>query len=172
MKAIFLIAGMSVIAAAPALAMTAPAAHAKRTSTLTIKGSVSTACSLTTSSFTFTIGIGYIHAPGNAILKQNMLAVRCTKGASTKIAMNTGLYGSAAGVKFGSRSMKDSSGDVMGYELCHDNACSAIWTPQGYNYVSPGDRGSALPVWTRILTGQPHVNQGSYSDSVTVTINF
>jgi spore coat protein U-like protein len=68
--------------------------------------------------------------------------------------------------------MKDASGDYLGYELCHDNACSSVWTAQGYNYVSPGDSGSQLPVWTRIKTGQPQARLGSYSDSVTVTISF
>jgi spore coat protein U-like protein len=155
----------------PAAAVSATPVHT-RTATLKIKGSVLTNCSLTTSDFTFTIGLGYIHAPKNTILKQGSLGVRCTKGAVVQIKMNAGLYGSAAGSQFGSRSMRDAGGDYLGYELCHDSACSAIWNNQGYSYTSGSDAGSSLPVWARILTAQPQVRQGNYSDSVTVTVNF
>ena len=168
MKRIAAVAALVLVTVAPALAVTT---H-KKTATLTVKGSVASTCTLTTPAFSFNIGVGYIHSPGNTILKQNTLGVKCTKNATTQITMNTGLYGSAAGSQFGSRSMKDSSGDYLGYELCHDNACSAVWNSQGYNYVSPSDHGSSLPVWTRIKTGQAQTKQGSYSDSVTVTISF
>ena len=168
MRRITLVVLLCLVVMSPALAVTT---H-KKTSTLTIKGSVPATCSLTTSPFTFNIGIGYIHSPGNAIVKQTSLGVKCTRGASTQITMNTGLYGSAAGSQFGTRSMKDGTGDYLGYELCHDNACSSIWSSTGFNYVSPGDSGSSLPVWTRIKTGQPQAKQGNYSDSVTVTISF
>jgi spore coat protein U-like protein len=86
--------------------------------------------------------------------------------------MNTGLYGSKAGVSFGTRSMKSSPGNsYLGYELCHDSGCSSIWTPAGFAYTSPTDAGSSLPVWARIKAGQ-QVDAGSYSDSITVTVNF
>lgn len=160
-----------VIAASPANAAQTPSVH-KKTATVSIVGSVGTTCTLTTPSFQFNIGIAAIHQPGSAILKQASLGVHCTKGASAQIGMNTGLHGSAAGPQFGTRSMKDAGGDYLGYELCHDNACSAIWATSGYTYLSSTDKGATLPVWTRISTGQPHAKLGSYSDSVTVTISF
>jgi spore coat protein U-like protein len=172
MKRIALLAALLALTLTPAFGATTAVTHGKKTTTLTVKGSVSTTCLLTTSPFTFSIGIGYIHSPGNAVVKQNTLGVKCTKGATTQITMDTGLYGSAAGAQFGSRSMKSPNGDFMGYELCHDSACSAVWTPQGYNYISPSDTGSSIPVWTRIKTGQSQVKQGSHTDSVTVTISF
>lgn len=168
MRRITLVLLMCVVSTAPAWGVTT---H-KKTSTLTVNGAVPATCTLTTAPFSFNIGIGYIHAPGNVIEKQTTLGVKCTRGATTQITMNTGLYGSAAGSQFGSRSMKDGSGDYLGYELCHDTACTSVWTPQGYNYLSPGDSGSVLPVWTRIKTGQAQTRLGSYTDSVMVTISF
>jgi len=161
---------MLVLAASTAMAGDATT-HA-RTGTLTVKGSVLTNCSLATSPFTFTIGLGYIHGPKTTILKQGVLAIKCTKGASVQIKMNAGLYGSAAGLQFGTRSMRDTAGDYLGYELCHDSNCASIWNAQGYSYTSPSDTGSSLPVWARIFTAQPQVKQGNYTDSVTVTVNF
>jgi spore coat protein U-like protein len=151
-------------------AQTTTAVH-KKTASVNVVGSVATTCTLTTPSFQFNIGIAAIHAPGSAILKQGMLGVRCTKGASAQIGVNNGLNGSAAGAQYGTRSMKDSGGDYLGYDLCHDNACAAKWT-SSYTYLSPNDKGTSLPVWTRITTGQTHAKLGSYSDSVTVTISF
>lgn len=153
-------------------AQAAPTAH-NRVGALQIRGSVLTNCTLSTAPLTFSsIGIGYVHAPGNAILRQSSLAVRCTKGAAVQISMNAGLYGSAAGSRFGSRSMKALDGSYLGYELCHDSGCANIWSTQGYTYASASASGSSLPVWGRIVTGQAQAKQGSYADSVTVTVNF
>lgn len=159
---------------APGSGALANATHA-RNATVTVRGSVPASCSLATtpaSGFVFTIGLGYIHGPGHAVLQQGSLTVKCTNGAHTQIGMNTGLNGAKAGAQYGSRSMSDGSGDYLGYELCHDGGCSSIWSASGYTYVSTSDAGASLPVWTRILSGQPHVKQGQYSDSVTVTISF
>jgi len=150
----------------------AAATHSK-TQTLTVRGSVSQNCSLTTSPLAFpSMGIGYVHQPGKTVAMQSSLGMRCTKGASVQISMDTGLYGGKAGPQFGSRSMKSSNGkSYLAYDLCHDSACASVWTPQGYTYVSPSDAGSSLPVWGRIKTGQ-QADLGSYSDSVTVTVSF
>jgi spore coat protein U-like protein len=149
------------------------AATRQRAATLQVRGSVSSNCTLATSPISFTIGAAYIHGSNNpTVLKQSTLGIKCTKGAVTQISMDTGLYGSKAGVQFGSRSMKSNPGkNYLGYELCHDSGCASIWTPQGYAYTSPSDAGSSLSIWARIKTGQ-QVDAGSYSDSVTVTVNF
>lgn len=162
------------------LASMAPASGAAantsgKSAALTVKGTVPASCSLATlpaGGFTFTIGLGYIHGPGHVILRQGTLSVKCTNGAHTHIAMDAGLSGARAGTQYGSRSMADGNGNYLGYELCHDSGCSSIWNAAGYTYVSTSDAGSSLPVWTRIVSGQPHVQQGQYSDSVTVTISF
>lgn len=143
-----------------------------KSATLAVKATVQVACTLSTPSFNFSIGIGAIRAPGSLIEKQGALFVQCTKNSTTHIAMNSGLYGSRAGSRFGSRSMGSSDGAYLGYDLCHDSACTSVWTPSGYNYTSPSDAGSSLPVWTVIHTGQNQVKQNSYSDSVIVTISF
>lgn len=152
----------------------AATAHS-RSATLQVRGSVSTNCSLLTNAINFTsIGIGYLHSASNPpIVKSSTLGVKCTKGAVTQILMNAGLYGSKAGTQFGTRSMKSNPGkNYLGYELCHDSNCASIWSATtGYTYTSPTDAGSSLPVWARIKTGQ-QADAGSYSDSVTVTINF
>ncbi len=168
MKRMVLAVTLAVVTATSAGAVTKP----RRTTTFTVGAPATTRCTLSSSSFAFTIGIGYIKAPGNTILKENFLNVACTRGANTQIAMDAGLHGTAAGTQYGSRSMSDGAGSYLGYELCHDTACNSVWSPSGYTYISPTDRGSSLPVWTRILTGQPHLKQGQYTDSVTVTVSF
>jgi spore coat protein U-like protein len=151
----------------------AAAAHGK-TQTLTVRGAVSQDCTLTTYALTFpSVGVGYIRPPNrNPVLAQSSLGVRCTKGSVVQIAMNSGLYGTLAGAQFGSRSMKSSDGrSYLGYELCHDAACTSTWSPAGYAYTSSSEAGSTLAVWGRIVTGQK-ANADAYTDSITVTVSF
>ncbi len=152
-----------------------PVTAVARTQTpkLNVMGAVIQDCTLSTSPVSFpSIGVGYLHSPGKTVLAQSSLSVHCTKGATVQIVMNAGLYGSKAGSQFGSRSMKSSPGNsYLGYDLCHDSGCASIWSPQGYNYVSPSDAGPALALWGRIKTGQ-QVDTGNYSDVVTVTVSF
>lgn len=169
MKRTLLLAAALIVMPGPSLA----AGHGK-TQTLIVRGAVSQDCTLSTNPMTFPhIGVGYLHPKGNKpVVQQSSLGVRCTKGSSVQIAMDTGLYGSKAGTQFGSRSMKSSPGNsYIGYDLCHDSACASVWTPSGYTYRSPTDVGSSLPVYGRIITGQ-QADAGSYSDTVTVTVSF
>ncbi|HET7813890.1 MAG TPA: spore coat U domain-containing protein [Candidatus Baltobacteraceae bacterium] len=138
-----------------------------------MRGSVLQNCLVSVGSVTFpNAGIGYIHNSGNVVLTQSSLGMRCTKGAVAQISMNTGLYGSKAGTQFGSRSMKSTQGkNYLGYDLCHDSACASVWSPAAYTYTSATDKGSSLPVWGRIKTGQ-QADSGTYADSVTVTVSF
>lgn len=166
-RVLFLVAALGLL---PANSDAAP--HSK-TQTLNVRGSVSQDCTLSMNPMAFpSVGVGYIHPAGRNVLVQSSLSVHCTKGSVVSIAMDSGLYGTAAGAQFGSRSMKSSPGtDYLGYDLCHDSGCASIWSPAGYIYKSPSDAGSTLPVWGRILTGQKS-GQGSYSDVVTVTVSF
>ena len=175
MKRTALAVTLAIATTTPALAVTAPAVtHGKKTSAMTVGATVvpNVTCKFTTPNFNFEFGVGYIHAPGKVITQQRPLVVTCTKGAKTQITMNTGLYGDKAGAQFGSRSMGSPDGHYLGYELCHDSGCKAVWTPQGYTYVSPTNNPSSLPVWTVIKTGQSQVKQDPYHDAVTVTISF
>jgi spore coat protein U-like protein len=161
----------AVIAVIPSLTT---AATRTKTQTLTVRGSVTQNCLLTAHAVTFpNVGIGYIHNAGNSVFTQSSLGVRCTKGAVAQISMNAGLYGSKAGTKYGSRSMKSTQGkNYLGYELCHDSACANVWSATtAYTYTSPSDVGSSLAVWGRIVTGQ-QADAGTYTDSVTVTVSF
>jgi spore coat protein U-like protein len=164
-----------VFAAAVALmpSMSNAATHSK-TQTLTVRGSVSQNCLLTTQPVTFPqIGIGYLHNAGKTVYAQSALGMRCTKGAVAQISMNAGLYGNKAGSQWGNRSMKSTQGkNYLGYDLCHDSACASLWsTTTASSYTSPSDAGSSLPVWGRIITGQ-QADAGTYTDSVTVTVSF
>jgi spore coat protein U-like protein len=149
---------------------TSGAAAHSHTATLTVKGSVTLKCTLSTSPISFSMTEGYLHSPGNTVVQQSALGVDCTKGASAKVVMNSGLYGSKT--SFGSWSMKSSPGkNYLGYNLCQNSSCATLWT-QSYSYMSPSDKGSSLPVYAEIKTGQSQVDAGSYSDSVVVTVNL
>lgn len=167
-------AALATLAAAFVSAPPLHAATQKQSLTTAVKinAAVSPDCFVSTPSFSFTLGIGFVQAPGSATAKQSALSVRCTKGARVGVGLDLGLYGGATQPQFGTRAMKlSTSASYLGYELCRDSSCASVWAPSGYTYISPGDAGSTLPVWARITTGQ-RVFLGSYSDSVTATLNF
>ncbi len=141
-------------------------------SSVQVKATVTQQCSISTSPIAFTLGIGYVQAPGKSTYKQSSVGLRCTKGASVAVGLDRGQYSGNTDARFGSRSMKlSTSASYLGYELCHDSSCASVWLPSGYTYVSPTDAGSSVPVWARIVTGQ-RVFLGSYADSVTASVNF
>jgi spore coat protein U-like protein len=176
MRRIVFTATLVVLTATPTLAVTTtPVTHGQKTTAIAVGATAvsNVSCAFGFPAFDFHIGINYIRNPGNIVTQNTPLGVWCTKGATTQISMNYGLYGSKAGSQFGNRSMKSpNDGTYLGYDLCHDAACHAVWTPQAFTYVSTSDVPQFLPVWTVIKTGQKQVNQVDYNDSVTVTVSF
>lgn len=159
-----------IAASAPPLLASTQTQH--HPTSVQIHAAVSPDCFVSTPSFAFNLGIGFVQAPGSSTYRQGSLTLRCTKGAHIAVGLDLGLHGGATAAQFGSRSMKmPSSANYLGYELCHDAGCGNVWAPSGYTYVSPSDTGSALSVYARIVTGQ-RVFLGSYSDAVTATLNF
>jgi spore coat protein U-like protein len=144
---------------------------------VTIKAAVSTRCSVTTFPIAFTLGSGFVQSPGSSLVKHSSLALKCTKGANVAVGMNRGLYAGSTSATFGSRSMRltvtNSKGgwQYLGYDLFHDNACTTVWAPTGFTYVSPSDAGSSVDVYARVITGQ-QVVLGTYTDTITATLNF
>ena len=170
MKSAILFAAAIALMLEPATAST----HSK-TQALTVRGSVTQNCLLSTNAVTFpNIGIGYLHNAGKTVYSApSSIGMRCTKGAAAQIFMNAGLYGSKAGSQYGARSMKSAMGkNYLGYDLCHDSACASTWSATAaYTYTSRSDSGSSLAVYGRIITGQ-QADASTYTDAVTVTVNF
>lgn len=102
------------------------------------------------------------------------LAFTCTKGVSATVALDSGLY-----VSGGVRRLAGPSANFLQYDIFKDAGRTQSWTALPGGTVTavstskntPLGGGTGLPAYGRI-PGNQDVVAGSYSDSVTATINY
>ena len=97
--------------------------------------------------------------------------VRCTKGATIQIGIDTGSHSGA--VVGSSRAMQFGT-DHLGYDFYRDAAYATLWTnsaPGWYSFVSPSNAPNPITVYGRVPGGQD-VPAGTYTDTVVVTVNY
>jgi spore coat protein U-like protein len=98
------------------------------------------------------------------------VSVACTKGVSAWIGLNFGQNASAS-----PRSMKDSAGDLLPYDLYKDSPGGTVWgntSTTGLTLTAaPSKAARNYAVHGRIASGQD-VPAAAYSDTVTATVNF
>jgi len=98
---------------------------------------------------------------------------RCNRKDPITISLNDGIWGNIA-----QRKMRSVSGDELSYSLYKDAARTEVWGGAGgqlYSDPDPLGRGAGdavtVPIYARIFPRQD-VGAGTYSDSITVTINW
>lgn len=109
------------------------------------------------------------------------ISLTCTKGDNVVIQLSTGSNAGAAGsvacaTLACSRAMKDSGTDYLGYDIYTPNgtvcAYSTVWnTSNTVTWIPSTMAALNVPVCGYIAAGQ-YVPDASYTDSVTVTVNY
>jgi spore coat protein U-like protein len=98
------------------------------------------------------------------------LTVACTKGATTTIGLDLGSNASGS-----TRRLANGSGGFLTYEFYQDSSHSTVWSNSGSGLVSPpaapSKDGRVFNVYGRVASSQD-VPSGTYSDTVTATVNF
>jgi spore coat protein U-like protein len=164
-----------VAALAISTALVPGAANAGSASTsMSVTSSVVAKCSVSAPTLAF--GNWDVVTYGSAALNQSQtLTYTCTKG-------STGVYVTADAGSNGShasgttRAMADGAGDYLSYELYTDSGYTTVWntTNSGGHTFAPtfsSSHTATSTVYGQIPSGQDAV-VGSYSDSVSVVINF
>jgi spore coat protein U-like protein len=162
------------IALAAALFMAqAPAFAGSSPTTFTVKAKVDANCTISATDLDFgsydpLVANKTVSAPLDA---QTSVAVLCTKGSSpVTVGLNTGTHAT--------RFMSNGT-DSLQYELYSDVAGGTVWGNSGGALVTWGAFGSiasqgtgvSRTVYGRIPGGQD-VSVGSYTDTITATVNF
>ncbi len=151
-----------VLASAPMLSA------ATATSSMTVNATVSANCSITTTAVTFPAAYDPIGTNATAPADgTGTIAVTCTKGAGTSIALNLGSNASGTQPR-----MKGPGSDYLAYMLYSDSGRTTAWS--GVTRGIPAAISKAtqsFPVYARIPGGQD-VSVGSYADTVTATLNY
>jgi spore coat protein U-like protein len=160
------IGAVPLLAALVALAALSARAESRFT-TLVVRSDVATNCRIAVSDLSFG---GYdplvIHA-ASSLDASAILTVTCTKGITMNVLVDDGSHESA-----GARRMASGSQNLS-YELYRDASRSSRWERGNVRALRAGGVFSptTLGVYGRIPAGQV-VPAGSYSDTVTATVDF
>jgi spore coat protein U-like protein len=166
---IALAAIVACIAAGPALFA------ATATTTFTVTASVSANCTISATGISFTYDPISANAT-TAAIATGTVTIACTKGSGPSIGLNAGNHaGAVAGV---TRAMANGT-NMLGYELYQQAAApgnGGVWTDIGGANplnagVSPSKSARIFTVTGSVPAAQD-VAVGSYSDTITATVNF
>ncbi len=139
------------------------------TSSLSVSATVASNCTISTSALSFG---SYDPIVANATANLDgtgTVTITCTKGAVTTVGLDLG--GNASGT---TRRMASGT-ERLSYELYKDSSRSSVWGNSGTDLndtgTAPSKAARAFTVYGRIPSAQD-VAAGSYSDTVTATVNF
>ena len=154
------------------LLVTAGSAYAATaTSQFQVTASVAANCTITSTTLAFG---AYDPISANAATPLNQtgsVSVSCTKGAPISVGLDAGLNHTSA---IGTTRAMAAGTNYLSYELYLDTGHATVWgnvTPNWATWTSSGKATHAFTIFGQIPSGQD-VAIGSYSDTITATVNF
>ena len=160
--------------AGAALLFTAHSAVAgSKGTTFNVSSSVAANCTISATDLNFGAYDPLVANKTTALDVNTTVTVLCTKGSTgVNVGLDLGTHTAA-----GNRFMSNGS-DSLRYEMYSDSAGGTVWSNSGAGLVTwpvfgPIGAGAGTPhtVFGRVPAGQD-VSVGSYSDTVTATVNF
>lgn len=137
------------------------------TSTFGVTATVEASCTISGT----TLGFGTVNALGADVDATSALTATCTNDSAYTVGLNAG---TGTGATVTDRKMTSGT-DLLDYSLYTDSARTTNWDDIGGTTVVAGTgngSGQEITVYGRIPTGQTSVPVGSYSDTITATIDF
>jgi spore coat protein U-like protein len=161
------------LAAAATLALAAPALAATATSNFNVTASVTNNCTITSTTLAFGAYDPLVANATTALDAAGSVDITCTKGAATTIGLNAG--NNAASASGTTRAMSNGGGSFLSYEIYQESGRTTVWTNSGAGLltppVAPSKATRSFPTYGRVPAGQDAA-AGSYTDTVTATVNF
>ena len=137
---------------------------------LSVNASVANNCTISTSPLAFGAYDPVVANASTNLDATGTVTVACTKGATATIGLGLGSNASGS-----TRRMTDGSSNFLTYEVYQDSSRSALWGNSGAELLSPSAAPSKstrdFTVYGRVPSNQD-VPAGSYTDTVTATVNF
>jgi spore coat protein U-like protein len=139
----------------------------QETSTFGVTATVEASCTISGT----TLAFGIISALGADVDATSALTATCTYGSAYTVGLDAG---TGLGATVTARKMTSGT-DLLNYSLYTDTGRTTNWDDIGGTSVVAGTgtgAGQAITVYGRVPTGQTSTPVGSYSDTITVTIDF
>lgn len=98
------------------------------------------------------------------------IIVACTPGMAITVALDYGVNGGSSSQRF----MSNGSGNTLTYQLFQDSNRSTVWGTgaQAYSVASFPNTTQTYTVYGRLFATNGFPAQGSYTDTVTVTLTY
>ena len=165
---------VSAVAAAAIASSAAPAfatPPTTTTGTLTVNGTVSNNCTVTSPTLSFTGYDPVVTNATTALAVSQTFTVTCTKG-DTNVTIGLGNGANSSNATGTTRAMKDSASDYLSYELYTTAAHTSVWSNSTTVGVTPNGLAQTQTIYGVGPAGQNVPSTSSYSDAVTITVSF
>jgi spore coat protein U-like protein len=156
--------------------LTAGAAEAVSPATTTMPVTLTISASCTVSAATLDFGNNSIIDIASPIDASANLTVTCTNDAPYNIALDAGLHDGSSGIN--SRKLQIGvTSDQISYQLYRDSNHTQVWgfttsgTPDVLSSTGTGDA-QTIPVYGRVAGSQTNPKIGTYTDTITVNVNY
>lgn len=176
----YLLTGLFFLSIAPWLPSTARANVLHAPASTDIRISISGGCEFSNAAVQHSVAVigalnfGHIYhlntvtditsAPGAGTIQ-----LRCTPGVTARVTMDAGLHGSSAADR---RMQHANNSNYLAYQLYTNPARNIVWdSATGQSLIFNSDTIEALTVFGR-LPVQSGILPGTYTDTITVTINW
>lgn len=161
---------LALIGAAVALAVGGSAQAATRTATFNVSASVNDNCTVSTTNLAF----GTFTADAD-VTNSSSVKVKCTNGTGYTVKLNPGTSNN-----FAARKMANGS-NFLTYNLFKDSGYTSIWGDGTNSTFTNGGTGTGLSAAKEVtytvygklpLSGNEDAPVGSYSDTITVSVDY
>jgi spore coat protein U-like protein len=143
---------------------------ASASTSLSVTATVNNNCTISTAALAFGTYDPIVTNASSPLDGTGTVTIACTKGATTTIGLGLGANASGS-----TRRMTDGSGNYLTYEAYQDSSHSTVWGTSGAGLLTPAAAPSKaardFTVYGRVA-GNQDVPAGSYTDTVTATVNF
>ena len=152
------------------VALTGDALAGTASSPFTVTGNVIANCTITTTGISFTYDPVVANATADA-LASGTVTIACTKGSSPSIGLDTGINPGLAST--GPRAMRlAGTGNYLGYDIFWPGTKTSWTTAQPFVPPAPTSKAPRTFNMDGAAFAGQDVSVGTYTDTVTATVNF
>jgi len=168
LRKLFAVAVSAGVMSACLASLSAPAFAGSADTTFNVTASVAGSCTISATD----VDLG-AYDPGSASDGTGTITYQCTPGLSPAISLDSGQNG---GGNPNDRQMSNGGSGLLGYNIYQDDTFSTLWGDgtdgSSTDPVTADGNSDTVTAYVTAPSGQTLVPSGSYTDTVTATINW